>query len=830
MYNFRISLISLGILFSVQTYAVDSIWNGSTNADFNNPVNWSAGVPGTGNVATLNPDTPIDIAAGGPGGFLLGSFDVNAPDFVFTNNAPGAGFTFDGAGITGPETLGITNNTIMTFGTGTNAGLTDFGNNLGGRLIFTGNSQAQNALIINGNADIEIDNRAGSTFNLGALSGAGRVSATNGPAELSIGGLNLSDTFSGNFLGAGPDALSVTKVGTGTLTLTSTGHNYTGPTNINEGTVVFNGGFVGGSSLFTIAEGATLRGNPVGVHAGSINNNGKLFPGTTDSPTEFGFFHTSMDYNSPNGTGEICFNISPTSATQLQFDGTVTLTGSTGRIVNTAPGRYQVTHPLIFAGAPPVGTLSGPVGLPPLINGVFRNDGNDVVLGLTEKPLIDVIRSCPDTNEDDEDVARAISLFRSGLLKANDDFSEKLGFLNIAPTKEAVLFLMKVLQSVTPAISIIANEEIDRTNSAVTNYFALASLILPSNGQSFTAKPFTPILRDNVAGYHFAKAANAYNCPLQKTRAHCDSNFTETALTLQNTLGSHQRDHGRKAIAHNPRHGHLWFQGFGSKFDHDRTFKTLGFRGNQAGVMMGFDYQVNDDLLLGVGGGYKHTNLDVNLDVAHQKTETPFGSIWGLYSLGNYDLEGGLTYNRKSHEAKRYIRGLGNTLTAKHKNHGYSLLPHFAVAYNHWAECDVHVRPFVAFDFLYLNENGYTETGANSLNLTVKDHTTSSLQSSLGFMIDRHIKWCEGDFRPSFEARYMNRTQLRKAKIVNAFSFAPQATFISTANQKSLHRLGLAAEIAYEWHDGANFRLRYSGDYGKNQKSHTGLISIGKKW
>jgi autotransporter-associated beta strand protein len=112
---------------------------------------------------------------------------------------------------------------------------------------------------------------------LGGLSGAQNLSLVNGAyaaVALTVGGNNTATTYSGALSGSGS---SLTKNGTGTLTLTGS-NSYTGTTTVNAGTLelpaggVINGGALGGAGF--LLDGGTLTS--VGTTTFSALNNAFL--------------------------------------------------------------------------------------------------------------------------------------------------------------------------------------------------------------------------------------------------------------------------------------------------------------------------------------------------------------------------------------------------------------------------------------------------------------------------------------------------------------------------------------------------------------------------
>lgn len=119
---------------------------------------------------------------------------------------------------------------------------------------------------------------AGGTFDMGgfagrfgSLNGAGTV--TNGgaaAAALSVGSDNTNSAFTGSIQN-GTGAVSLTKIGTGTLSLGGT-NTYSGTTTVNSGALLVNGSI---ASAVTVNAGGTLGGN------GSISNDVSIRPGGT---------------------------------------------------------------------------------------------------------------------------------------------------------------------------------------------------------------------------------------------------------------------------------------------------------------------------------------------------------------------------------------------------------------------------------------------------------------------------------------------------------------------------------------------------------------------
>lgn len=230
----------------------------------------------------------------------------------------GAMYIFDSA------TAG--NSTLIANGgaNGGNGGLIDFRNDSTG-------GTASVKLFGNGQLDISGHNAPGVT--IGSLEGSGVVSL--GASRLAAGSNNRSTTFSGMIKDSGGQNSatggSLTKIGTGTLTLSGS-NIYTGGTTITAGTVLANNtsGSAFGSGTVSVSSGATLGGSGFIGGTTIIASGGHIAPGNSPSTLTFinGLTFTSgaiLDFQlgttsdridviggvltGPSGTGGITLNL-----------------------------------------------------------------------------------------------------------------------------------------------------------------------------------------------------------------------------------------------------------------------------------------------------------------------------------------------------------------------------------------------------------------------------------------------------------------------------------------------------------------------------------------
>jgi autotransporter-associated beta strand protein len=263
--------------------------------------------------------------------------------------------------------------------------------NSGGMVLFGQASTADHAsinLLAGGVLDISNHNTG---IALDALVGSGDVFL--GSKNLTAGGNNASTTFSGNIQdGSSPEALAIgfpggdtggtlTKVGTGTLTLTGVHNTYTGDTTVNGGALIVDGD-ISKSSLVRVHAGGILGGT--GTVFNTEIDGGTLAPGHDDG--SLGKLTVAGDLLFTTTAGSTYLvQVTPTTSTSTSVSGGATLSNATVQALFT-PGSYITKKYTILTAGNVNGTFN------PLVNtnlsSMFKSslsydpNGHDVFLNL----------------------------------------------------------------------------------------------------------------------------------------------------------------------------------------------------------------------------------------------------------------------------------------------------------------------------------------------------------------------------------------------------------------------------------------------------------------
>jgi autotransporter-associated beta strand protein len=253
-------------------------------------------------------------------------------------------------------------------------------------------------LIAGGNGDY--------TLKLGSLSGVanslfrGGFTAT-GTTTLEIGNLGTDTLFAGLITNGTNKIIALTKLGSGTLTL-SGASTYSGATLVSGGTLSVTGS-LGASSAVTVDSGATLKGT--GTVAGTVAGSGTIAPGTSAG---------TLTTGPATLTGTLAIEIDGATGDKLVSTGAIDLTGSALTVTELTGGFTEASY-VIAEGTGITGTFASvPSGY--TVNIVSGGAGQQAVLtsnasGYASWATTNAAGQAADLDSDSDGVENGIEYF-----------------------------------------------------------------------------------------------------------------------------------------------------------------------------------------------------------------------------------------------------------------------------------------------------------------------------------------------------------------------------------------------------------------------------------
>ncbi|MCB2187278.1 MAG: autotransporter outer membrane beta-barrel domain-containing protein [Deltaproteobacteria bacterium] len=175
----------------------------------------------------------------------------------------------------------------------------------------------------------------------------------------------------------------------------------------------------------------------------------------------------------------------------------------------------------------------------------------------------------------------------------------------------------------------------------------------------------------------------------------------------------------------------LWGHAVGRFDNQSDDGEITGFDSDNWGFVLGGDYRINENFLVGLGLGYTWSNFDWNDSLGDGKDGMFSLGAYGSYMVGNCFLDATFNAGFTNGEADRRIHFGLIDRTANGDVDGWSLAAGLRTGYN-WQLGFCALQPIVGVDFLYVKHDGFTESGADALNLVVDDFDASSFRGEVG--------------------------------------------------------------------------------------------------
>jgi uncharacterized protein with beta-barrel porin domain len=252
-----------------------------------------------------------------------------------------------------------------------------------------------------------------------------------------------------------------------------------------------------------------------------------------------------------------------------------------------------------------------------------------------------------------------------------------------------------------------------------------------------------------------------------------------------------------------------------------------GFDFTMAGFTAGVDYRVWQDLLLGLNTGYTYTSAGFRGSGGYVHGNTWPLTAYAAYLPKPFYAYGSLGYALNLFNLERDINFGGLDRAANSSTTGNQLNGYGEMGY------DLRLRPVVltpavnlSYSKLWLN--GFTETGAGALNLTVGPQNAQSLQTGVGGKIALPMQRNSVTVTPQAYAFYQHEYSDSSRTLDARLSQAGNGfDFVTDAAHRNFAVVGADVTIATK--KNLKVQLDYNAEVGRgNYTAH--YVSAGLRW
>ena len=738
------------------------------------------GVPIVGTDTATAGNANITNNSGGTTEFTAATTTANA---TILNDAGGF-LQFGDSGIgSSTATAGnavITNNGNASFNALTTAGNAMFTTGSGGNVFFFNSSTGGSAqFITNAGGVFDMSGLAAAGMTAGSIAGAG--SYILGAKSLTVGSNNLSTAVSGVISGVGG---SLTKVGTGTLTLSGT-NTYTGPTTINGGMLVVDGS-TALSSLTTVNASATLAGS------GTVGN--AAVTGGTLAPGPAGGFGTLAVQGSLSFTAASTYmiQVSPVNAGLTNVTGTATLGGAT---VNAffMPGGYVDRQYTILTATGGVSGTFNPTVISNMANlqSTLTYDAHDAFLNIK----LSFVPPSGNLTVNQQNVANALVNFfiSTGSIPAAFAGLNAAG-LTIASGELGT----GVIQSSIKADDLFLNLLLDPTIAGRAGGFAA-----PGSGPS-------PFADDEQSLSYAARrpvSAGERDAYAMVTKA---PPLTAQPLNRWSVWGAAYG--GSETVAGDPVVG------------------SQDLRASAYGLVAGADYKTDPNTLLGFALAGGQTGFSLANGLGNGRADLFQAGAYARHDVGPAYLSGALTYGWHDVTTDRTVALAGvDLLQARFRADTFS--GRFEGGYR-FVTPIAGITPYAAAQVISFNLPAYAEqslAGGGPFALNYAAQTTTDTRTELGLRSDKSFAMQDAMLTLRGRAAWAHDFDPNRA-VTAIFQALPGASFVVNGARPDANSALVSAAAEVKWLSGFSLAGTFEGEFSGNVTSYAGKAVAKYTW
>lgn len=262
------------------------------------------------------------------------------------------------------------------------------------------------------------------------------------------------------------------------------------------------------------------------------------------------------------------------------------------------------------------------------------------------------------------------------------------------------------------------------------------------------------------------------------------------------------------------KHG-AWVKAIGNTARQDMRNGFDGYKSNSAGITIGADTRLDNDMI--VGGAFTYIDTDVN----SRDTATGSGSEIKSYQTtgylsrdyGTWHLDALLAYTKQQNKTQRVVGPFN--MTGKFDGDLFSTRVTAGKRLD-VANSKMVVTPFVSLQYDHLKQDGYTENGPGAL--TVDRTTASRLTSGLGARLVTEATVAGRQIKPSVTAQWLH--EFKQEGLNTSGTAGGGGAFVSQGQKAVKNMLGLGTSVMVPVGRNAAVSIGYNYEGATKYQNH----------
>ena len=272
----------------------------------------------------------------------------------------------------------------------------------------------------------------------------------------------------------------------------------------------------------------------------------------------------------------------------------------------------------------------------------------------------------------------------------------------------------------------------------------------------------------------------------------------------------------------------VWIQGFSNFADQARRRQIEGFRASTWGAALGGDKTIGEKVTVGGAFSYARTNVNSkgtsNGNGSGSDLASYQGTLYASYDRESYYVEGmvNVGFNDADGVRKIVIDTLRRTAKSDYWSQQYT--GKVSGGYD-FKRGNVTVTPTASLQYTHLDVDGYTETGANDLNLIVESQDYNVLQTGLGGKVAYNIETKKGTLVPELSAVWLYDFIGDKQQSTSTFN-AGGGSFGTDGAEPPQHSAAVGVGLSFRSSANITLAANYDAEIKSNFLAHSGRLKL----
>ena len=272
----------------------------------------------------------------------------------------------------------------------------------------------------------------------------------------------------------------------------------------------------------------------------------------------------------------------------------------------------------------------------------------------------------------------------------------------------------------------------------------------------------------------------------------------------------------------------VWVQSYGQIERTKGNHGNAGIRSETGGISLGGDHEVLKNTYLGFLGGMSTTPFHWQQGRGSGRVKSYYGGIYGTWlSQTGFYADGQLIAGGDNYNSHRNIVYPGVNRKARQSHNGGQFSTDLQAGYV-WSLKHLTVQPYADATYMFVNESGFREKGAQSLDFKIKGRMSQFFRGEIGAQVYKTYVLCDALVRPALQLSWVHKRSmgLNSAKIQGGLVGQSQSLVVSGDN-RNRNQVAPGLALTVQFAKGLYIISNVSSQFGGGEKLGDALLRIG---